>query len=719
MGKMKIKEKLLKIISVTLVCVISFVMCVQNVEGKIYRMESDVNTEEFMKKESYIVLTKSEEEAQNIEAKENNCELIEKKMLAMQLTDKEVKNIKKNNCVTEVEKNVDVSASLEVPLDKKNIDRFIDEKKVMEMNQWNLEAIGVTKLNIATEGAINKKNKDVKVAIMDSGINYNEGINVKERVDLVSENNISPMYEDATGHGTGIAGMINGDLSKGELQGVDPSISLYSVRVLDENNKAPISRIIKGIYWCIENKMDVVNLSFGCNVDSEALSIAVKDAINAGLILVAAAGNEGERVSEMEYPAAYDGVISVGASDENNEISRFTSGRNKVDILAPGEKVWTYSILGGYMAVDGTSISTAQVTGAIAILLKNKPEVSSDEIKKMLKISSRPEKQSQVVGVLNVERLLEVAEKGINNQIWEKGIKKEKEANYNLDEIVSGCWGKAQHKNFVNAYCSGNEAKLIGAGAYDADNKYADYKMLHAQHNYVRNLHFLYKCARHMKKSSDRLNTEAELRKFMENIDTTNNNDREFGENDIKKLREILVNYLKNTELNNKEKAAKILGLATHLLGDTFAHRTMVPQNAQLSKSDFNSADWSALKWRIEKFVIETRDLKYYGAETSKYEDNPSFYSVRFSASKQCVGNLIKLYNDGEAFSSKKIYVSGVSFNLKLNNLSSYAISNIVQNDSLDAISTKDYRVNAKHTDMYGNSYANETDYVYYINYKC
>lgn len=71
------------------------------------------------------------------------------------------------------------------------------------------------------------------------------------------------MYYDITGHGTSVAGIIALTGKVTGLKGINPNVQLYSVKVLDNNNMAPISRIIEAIYWCIDNDIDIINMSFG------------------------------------------------------------------------------------------------------------------------------------------------------------------------------------------------------------------------------------------------------------------------------------------------------------------------------------------------------------------------------------------------------------------------------------------------------------------------
>ena len=118
-------------------------------------------------------------------------------------------------------------------------------------------------------------NQKVKVAIIDSGVDAISGIKVKERINLVDDKEDNLLFfEDYSGHGTSVAGIIAGSNGENNVEGINPNVELYSAKVLDDNNAAPISRVIEGIYWAIEQDVDIINLSLGTTVYSEALEKA-------------------------------------------------------------------------------------------------------------------------------------------------------------------------------------------------------------------------------------------------------------------------------------------------------------------------------------------------------------------------------------------------------------------------------------------------------------
>ena len=109
------------------------------------------------------------------------------------------------------------------------------------------------------------------------------------------------------------------------ITGINPNAEIYSYRVLGDGNKAPISRVVEAIYMAINHKVNIINMSFGISEYSEALEKAVQDAADAGILVVAAAGNTGSE--GVQYPAAYDEVMAVGAVDKDGSVEQYSAKR--------------------------------------------------------------------------------------------------------------------------------------------------------------------------------------------------------------------------------------------------------------------------------------------------------------------------------------------------------------------------------------------------------
>ncbi|MCY1119850.1 S8 family serine peptidase [Bacillus pumilus] len=224
---------------------------------------------------------------------------------------------------------------------------------------WGYKVIGHEKPN-------NHKNY-VKIAILDSGINKSH----KEFKDLTfyEYNAIKPKksIEDEYGHGTAIAGIIAA--TGEEIKGISQNAIIYDVKVLNKNGKGKVEDVVKGIKWCIEQKVDIINISFGFGKDYDELRNVIKSALDNNITITAASGNT--LGLTVEYPAKYDGVLSISSLNEKLKIDPI-SAKGKIDFSAPGVNIKTTDIHGGYTKVKGTSFATAFATGAIGCLYSKK-----------------------------------------------------------------------------------------------------------------------------------------------------------------------------------------------------------------------------------------------------------------------------------------------------------------------------------------------------------
>lgn len=206
----------------------------------------------------------------------------------------------------------------------------------------------------------------VKVAIMDTGIDLDHSdlqTNIKGNV-----NTINPLKSgnDDNGHGTHVAGIVAAIDNEIGVIGVGPEISLYAVKVLGKNGSGWLSDIIEGFDWCINNNMQVINMSFGSSSTVQSFHDAIIKTYQAGLVLVGAAGNNGGAVI---YPAAYPDVIAVSASDSTDNIASWSSRGPEVDLIAPGVNINSTYNNGYYKTMSGTSMACPHVVGTAALVL--------------------------------------------------------------------------------------------------------------------------------------------------------------------------------------------------------------------------------------------------------------------------------------------------------------------------------------------------------------
>ncbi|MEM5785580.1 MAG: S8 family serine peptidase [Candidatus Aenigmatarchaeota archaeon] len=247
--------------------------------------------------------------------------------------------------------------------------------------------------------------KGIKVAVIDTGINYSHpdlgggfgsGYKVIGGYDFVNNDN-DPM--DDNGHGTHVAGII---AANGNIKGVAPNASLYAVKVCDSSGRCSNSNIIAGIDWSIANNADIISMSLGGliipNDDfSDVINQIVNYAVEKGISVIVAAGNEGPGTGTISCPGCAIKVITVGASNSNNtidisddSIASFSSrgpsafGRLDPEVVAPGVNINSTSISGSYVTLSGTSMATPFVSGAVALLKEAKPYLTPLEIREIL-----------------------------------------------------------------------------------------------------------------------------------------------------------------------------------------------------------------------------------------------------------------------------------------------------------------------------------------------
>lgn len=221
----------------------------------------------------------------------------------------------------------------------------------------------------------------IKVAILDTGIDLEHPDlqdNIKGNINM-----IKPFKngQDDNGHGTHVAGIVAAVDNEIGIIGTGPEISLYAVKVLDKKGRGWLSDLIDSLDWCINNGMQVVNMCFGSYEDNVSFHEAIIEAYEAGITLVASAGNNGEYGGLIEYPAKYCETIAVSAIDEFGQFAYFSSYGLEIDLAAPGVNIKSTYKDSSYRIMDGTSMSAPYVTGVVALILTTTPERRFDKDK--------------------------------------------------------------------------------------------------------------------------------------------------------------------------------------------------------------------------------------------------------------------------------------------------------------------------------------------------
>ncbi|MES1243731.1 MAG: S8 family peptidase [Acidobacteriota bacterium] len=211
------------------------------------------------------------------------------------------------------------------------------------------------------------RGKGVKVAVLDSGIDFihpDLAANYKGGVSFVKE---EPTPMDGNGHGTHCAGTIAAAMNGAGIVGVAPAAYLYAVKVVSSSLRGEWSWLISGINWCIANGIKVLNMSLGNANPPKALERMCHTAWNRGLLLVAAAGNGDSTPDSILFPAKYSTVIAVSAIDSANVITTGSSRGSEIELCAPGVNVLSTSPGGSYATGGGTSAACPHVSGAAAL----------------------------------------------------------------------------------------------------------------------------------------------------------------------------------------------------------------------------------------------------------------------------------------------------------------------------------------------------------------
>ncbi len=232
--------------------------------------------------------------------------------------------------------------------------------------------------------------KNVIVAVLDTGIDTKH----PDLVDNIAwcKAEIQRSCDDRNGHGTHVSGIIAALPNSIGVVGVSYDAAIYALQVCDASGLCYVDAIMKGIEdarfgkdGLIATKEDnarVVSMSFGGKFPfGTAFENEVKKAYSEGIVLVAAAGNDG---SNILYPAAYNEVIAVGAIDGNNSVPEWSAKGNALELVAPGINVYSTYKSKSYATLSGTSMAAPHVSGTVALMLSLDQNLNPEQIRNIL-----------------------------------------------------------------------------------------------------------------------------------------------------------------------------------------------------------------------------------------------------------------------------------------------------------------------------------------------
>ncbi|MFC1478773.1 S8 family peptidase [Candidatus Margulisiibacteriota bacterium] len=276
-----------------------------------------------------------------------------------------------------------------------------DSSQPAEVLPW-----GVDRIDADLAWGISK-GQGVKVAVLDTGIDYRHpdlAANVKGGVNII---NTRKSYNDDNGHGTHVAGTIGAVDNEIGVIGAGSMASLYGVKVLDRRGSGYLSDLIAGLDWAIQNGIQVINMSLSSSAGNQSFHDAIIAAYNAGIVQVAAAGNSS---GPVQYPAAYAQTIAVSAIDSNDQLAYFSSYGPEVEVTAPGVSILSTYKGSAYAVSNGTSMAAPHVAGACAVKLAQNNALTPAEVKAALQNSaeylSGLTNDQQGAGLVDVEALV-------------------------------------------------------------------------------------------------------------------------------------------------------------------------------------------------------------------------------------------------------------------------------------------------------------------------
>lgn len=270
---------------------------------------------------------------------------------------------------------------------------------------------------VGTSGPKGKANADIRataawgetkgagetvIAIIDTGVDLLHP-DIKNKIKSAGRDFANDDFDatDDNGHGTHVAGIAAADTSNSiGVAGVAWNCKILPVKAMDAEGYGYATWVSDGIIWAADNGADVINLSLGLVEDEpvDYLRDALKYAYDKGIVIAAAAGNEGGSVS---YPAAYDAYcLAVAATDYNDARTEWSNHGSQVDVAAPGErvlslvptwypeKVWNDPGAIPYGYGEGTSMATPHVAGLAALIKSLKPWLEADEIMNVIRYSA-------------------------------------------------------------------------------------------------------------------------------------------------------------------------------------------------------------------------------------------------------------------------------------------------------------------------------------------
>jgi thermitase len=257
-------------------------------------------------------------------------------------------------------------------------------------NQW-----GMTKIQAPQAWDITTGDPSIKIAILDTGVDQNHE-DLASKIVASKNFTTSGTVDDRYGHGTHVAGIAAAATNNGiGVAGVGYNSTIMNGKVLGDTGSGYYSWIANGIIWAVDNGAKVISMSLGGSSPSSTLESAVNYAWSKGVVLVAAAGNNGN--TTPVYPAYYSNCIAVAATDSNDTKASFSTYGSWVDVAAPGVDIFStlpnhtnkIGIL-NYGSLSGTSMATPHVAGLAGLVWATSYGTSNTSVRNRIQSTADP-----------------------------------------------------------------------------------------------------------------------------------------------------------------------------------------------------------------------------------------------------------------------------------------------------------------------------------------
>ncbi|OAS14691.1 S8 family serine peptidase [Paenibacillus oryzisoli] len=331
------------------------------------------------KKETYLIKLKNSSNAsqwaskRGINVKRMNKTSNRSTTVVAELSPNDLKKMKADTNVSIIEK-----------------DQLVNLQSSQEVNPSNTHSIvpwGVTATQAVYAHDQGMTGNGIKIAVLDTGVfTAHPDLRIAGGQTFVEG---TSTFEDDNGHGTHVAGIINASANGFGTEGTAPDAQVYVLKVLDAKGNGYYSSVIDAIEWCVDNGIQIVSMSFGGAEYSEVLHQVIQEAIaEHGILFVAAAGNNGAGGEMEKYPARYPEVVSVGSVNEAYIRSGFSSTGTELDLMAPGEQIWSTALNGEYGIRSGTSMAAPYAAGAAALVWSANKDLTAEQVRQKLLVQA-------------------------------------------------------------------------------------------------------------------------------------------------------------------------------------------------------------------------------------------------------------------------------------------------------------------------------------------